>query len=158
MADQKISELTAATAGASADLLHVVQGGTNKKLTVANLFAGIDTNIKLDGYIAFKDTPQAITASGSTSAVDVTSPISQISITSSTTGANALTLADGVQGQIKIITVIANSNDGVLEVQIDPDNFANGSSITMDSIGQTVTLLFTNSNWVLLANVDATIA
>ena len=37
MADQKISELTAASTGASADLLHIVQGGTNKKLTVQNL-------------------------------------------------------------------------------------------------------------------------
>ena len=55
MADQKISELTAATSGASADLLHVVQGGTNKKLTVANLFAGIDTNVKLDGFLALED-------------------------------------------------------------------------------------------------------
>ena len=54
MADQKISELTAATSGASADLLHVVQGGTNKKLTVANLFAGIDTNVKLDGFLALE--------------------------------------------------------------------------------------------------------
>ena len=64
MADQKISELTAATSGASADLLHVVQGGTNKKLTVANLFAGIDTNVKLDGFLALEGTAQAITAAG----------------------------------------------------------------------------------------------
>lgn len=154
MADQKISELGAATSGASADLVHIVQGGTNKKLTVANLFAGIDTNVKLDGYIAFKDTPQAITAAGSSLAVDVTSPITQITSTSATTGANALTLADGVQGQIKIITMISDTGD----VQVDPDNFANGSSITFDAVGDTVTLLFTNSNWVLLANTDATIA
>lgn len=149
MADQKISELGAATSGASADLLHIVQGGTNKKLTVANLFAGIDTNVKLDGYIAFKDTPQAITAAGSTAAVDVVSPITEISSTSATTGANALTLADGVQGQIKIITMIADTGD----VELTPDNLAGGTTLTFADVSDTVTLLFTNSNWVIISNV-----
>jgi hypothetical protein len=154
MADQKISELTAATSGASADLLHVVQGGANKKLTVANLFAGIDTNIKLDGYIAFKATPEAVTAAGATVAINLTSAISQITSTALTTGANALTLADGVQGQIKILTMIADLGD----VQIDPANFANGTSITMEDVGDTIQLLFTNSNWVILSNTGCTIA
>lgn len=154
MADQKISELSAATSGASADLLHIVQGGTNKKLTVSNLVQNIDTNIKLDGYLAFKDTPEAITAAGSTLAINVTDTISQISSTAATTGANALTLADGVQGQIKIITMIADQGD----VQIDPANFANGASITMGDVGDSATLIFTNSNWVLLSQVGCTIA
>jgi len=43
MADQKISELTAATSAASADLIPIVQGGSNKKLTVANLFANLNS-------------------------------------------------------------------------------------------------------------------
>ena len=45
MADQKISELVAATSAAGADLLNIVQGGSNKKLTVANLFANLDTPV-----------------------------------------------------------------------------------------------------------------
>jgi len=154
MADQKISELTAATSGASADLLHVVQGGANKKLTVSNLFAGIDTNIKLDGYLAFKATPEAITAAGATVAINLTSAISQITSSATTTGANALTLADGTQGQIKIITLITDGGD----VQIDPSNFANGTSITMEDANDTITLLFTNSNWIILSNNGCTIA
>jgi hypothetical protein len=43
MADKRISEFVAATAAAAADLLVIVQGGTNKKLTVANLFGAINT-------------------------------------------------------------------------------------------------------------------
>lgn len=154
MADQKISELGAATSAASADLLHVVQGGTNKKLTVANLFGDIDTNVKLDGYIALKGTPQAVTAAGSTVAINVTSAISQITSTSATTGGNALTLADGVQGQIKVITMIVDGGD----VEVTPDNLAGGTTITFNNVGDVVTLLFTNSNWVIISNVGCFVA
>jgi hypothetical protein len=43
MADQKISELPIATSAAGADLFNIVQGGSNKKLTVANFLANIKT-------------------------------------------------------------------------------------------------------------------
>ena len=154
MADQKISELTAAASGASADLLHVVQGGTNKKLTVQNLLENVAGNIKLDGFLAFDGTAEAITAAGSTAAIDVTSPIRNITSTAATTGGNALTLAAGVQGQIKIITMIADSGD----VQIDPVAFTNGASITMDAVGDSITLLYNNSSWQILSNQGCTIA
>ncbi len=154
MADQKISELTAASTGASADLLHIVQGGTNKKLTVQNLLENIAGNVKIDGYLALDGTPEALSAAGSTAAVSVTSSITHITSTAATTGGNALTLADGVQGQIKIITMIADAGD----VQVDPANFANGSSITFQDVGDTVTLLFTNSNWVATSNLSTLIA
>jgi hypothetical protein len=45
MADQKISELTAATSAASADLIPIVQGGTNKKLTVENFLGNLNTPV-----------------------------------------------------------------------------------------------------------------
>lgn len=154
MADQKISELTAATSGASADLLHVVQGGTNKKLTVQNLLENIAGNLKVAGYVAVNGTPEALAAAGSTAAVSVTSSVTHIASSATTTGVNALTLADGVNGQIKIITMTADAGD----VQVDPANFANGTSITFDAVGDTITLLFTNSNWVVLANQNTTIA
>jgi hypothetical protein len=48
MADQKISELPAATSAAGADLLNIVQGGSNKKLTVANFLANIKTPVILN--------------------------------------------------------------------------------------------------------------
>lgn len=43
MADQKISELAAATSAAGPDLLNIVQGGQNKKLTVANFLANLNS-------------------------------------------------------------------------------------------------------------------
>ena len=99
MADQKISELTAASTGASADLLHIVQGGTNKKITVQNLIENIAGNVKIDGFLAFDGTAEAITP-GST-AVSVTTAITNITSTAVTTSSNALTFADAY-GQIKI--------------------------------------------------------
>jgi hypothetical protein len=45
MADQKISELTSASSAASADLLHIVQGGSNKKLTIANFLANLNSPV-----------------------------------------------------------------------------------------------------------------
>ncbi len=48
MADQKISELPAATSAAGADLLNIVQGGSNKKLTVANFLANVRTPVTLN--------------------------------------------------------------------------------------------------------------
>jgi hypothetical protein len=56
MADQKISELTAATATAAADLLTLVQGGTNKKITVANFLANLNSPIIVNSLNADQDT------------------------------------------------------------------------------------------------------
>ena len=50
MADQKISELTAASTGASADLLHIVQVH-EQKLTVQNLMENIAGNVKIDAFL-----------------------------------------------------------------------------------------------------------
>jgi len=63
-------------------------------------------------------------------------------------------MADGANGQIKIITMIADGGDSV----ITPSNFANGTTITFADVNDTVTLIFTNSKWVILANNGATIA
>jgi hypothetical protein len=41
--DRRVSELVAATAAAAADLIMIIQGGINKKLTIANLFNAINT-------------------------------------------------------------------------------------------------------------------
>ena len=56
MADQKISELTAATSATSADLLNIVQGGSNKKLTVANFLANLNSPVVINPVGADQDT------------------------------------------------------------------------------------------------------
>ena len=154
MADQKISELTAASTGASADLLHIGQGGASKKLTVQNLLENIAGNVKIDGFLAFDGTAEATTAAGSAVAIGVTAPLTNITSSGATIGSNSLTLADGVQGQIKIITLIVDGGN----VDVTPANFLNGTKWTMEDAGDSMTVIFNGANWQVLANNGCTVS
>jgi hypothetical protein len=150
MADKKITALSDLGNGiASEDLLHVIDDPSgnpvNKKISVANFFNNIPT------YIALDDTVQVVDTT--TEAVNATASISHID-TVTAGGAHAGALADGTNGQIKIITMIADNGNSV----VTPANMAGGTTITFNDVGDSVTLLFTNSNWVVLANNGCTIA
>jgi hypothetical protein len=72
-----------------------------------------------------------------------------------TTGAQAQTLADGVAGQIKTISMVADGGDGTLT----PVTFANGSTITFNDVGDSVMLIYnTTGGWALVSNTGCTIA
>ena len=94
-------------------------------------------------------TVQALSGAG---AVDITSFITQVT----TTGSNqALTLANGANGQLKIVTMVADGGDGVLT----PTTFANGSTITFNDVGDSVLLVYnTTGGWALVSNTGCAIA
>ena len=71
-----------------------------------------------------------------------------------TTDADAGTLADGEQGQEKIILMDADGGDGTLT----PANFGNGSTITFNDVGDCVHLIFIGSDWWVVSNNGCTIA
>lgn len=54
--DKRVSELVAATAAAAADIFMIIQGGSNKKITVANFFANINTPVSINPLLANIDT------------------------------------------------------------------------------------------------------
>ncbi len=85
-------------------------------------------------------------------AVDLTNLVTELT----TTGADALTLADGTtSGQIKIINMIVDGGDGTLT----PATFANGTTITFDAVGESATLVWNSTvGWVAISTVGATIA
>jgi hypothetical protein len=56
MADQKISDLTAATSAAGADLFTLVQGGSNKKITVTNFLANLNSPVVINSNNSDQDT------------------------------------------------------------------------------------------------------
>lgn len=56
MADQKISDLTAATSAAGADLFTLVQGGSNKKITITNFLANLNSALIVNSNGADQDT------------------------------------------------------------------------------------------------------
>ena len=83
-------------------------------------------------------------------AIDVVSTITEVV---STGASQALTLADGVEGQLKIII---HKTDGGSSV-ITPTNF-NDSTITLTNVGDSAICLFTNSKWYVIAKEGATLA
>lgn len=148
MADKKITALTDLGSGlASEDLLHVIDDPSgnpvNKKISVANFFNNVPTYIALDDTVHLLDQ--------TTEDVDVTTSITHINTTA---GAATGGMANGTNGQIKIITMIVDGGNCV----ITPTALTGGTTITFDDVGDTVTCLFTNSSWVVIANNGATVA
>jgi len=70
-----------------------------------------------------------------------------------TTGADALTLADGANGELKIITMLTDGGNGTLT----PTNLTNGSTITFGDVGDSVLLIFTGSSWAIVSNNGCTV-
>jgi len=144
MADKKITALTnLGDALASVDLFHIIDNpsGTpiNKKVTAEDVFNNIPS------WIGLKDTPQTITGDGSSIvAVTVTE---STSMCNATAGHLPVTLADGADGQIKIL--INNSASADYDVTITPANFNVGTAtkVNIDAPGTSVTLMFKDSKW-----------
>ena len=92
---------------------------------------------------------QTLTGAG---AVDLTNLVTELT----TTGADALTLADGTtSGQIKIINMIVDGGDGTLT----PTTFANGTNITFDAVAESATLVWNSTiGWIATSVQGATIA
>jgi hypothetical protein len=150
MADKKITALTDLGSGiASEDLLHVIDDPSgnpvNKKISVANFFNNVPTFIALDDTVQVVDT--------TTEAVNATSSISHID-TVTAGSAHAGALANGTNGQIKIITMIADGGNSV----VTPANANGFSTITFADVGDTATLIFTGSKWNIISSHSVTIA
>ena len=144
MADKKITALTDLGDNlAAADLFHVVDdpSGTpvNKKITAADVFNNIPS------WLGLSDTSQSVTASGSSTAVTLTQSVTEVSANSA---AETLTVADGSDGQIKIILNISTS--GTQVVTITPSNLRGYTSVLLNAPGESVILMFKNSNWNII--------
>lgn len=114
--------------------------------TVQDSGVTIDDNnvVSLAGVIGSR---QALNGAG---AVDLTT----LTTKWTTTGANAGTLADGSEGQIKFIVMIADGGDGTLT----PTNFGNGSTITFADAGDSVMLQFLDGEWWIISNNGCVVA
>ncbi len=147
MADKKISALTAMTAPAIADFLHVIDDNsgtyTNQKVTLETLFENIP------GYVGFA-TIQAVTAAG---AVDVTSMVTTVA----TSAAIAITLANGsTTGQMKIITMITDGGTATLT----PTTLNGYTTIAFADDGDACILCYTGSTpgWSVVGNQGCALA
>lgn len=91
---------------------------------------------------------EALTSSGAVSTAVINSTLD------TTSGAVALTLADGASGQMKNIVMVSYTGDAVLT----PANFGNGSTITFNSVGDSCQLIFLASTWWIISNNNCTVA
>lgn len=97
-------------------------------------------------------TPQTLSGAG---AVNVTTLTTKL--TSTATG-NALTLANGTDGQIKKL-VYAVEAAGADTMVLTPTTKTGYSTITLDDVGDSVTLIyFTTQGWMINANYGCTVA
>ncbi len=97
---------------------------------------------------ALTGSTQALSGAG---AVNVTTTTTKVT----STGANALTLADGVDGQIKFIVMVVDGGDATLT----PTTKTGFSTIVFNDAGDGVGLVFTTTTgWIVFANNGATIS
>ena len=153
MADKKITALTDLSTGIAAeDLLHVIDdpSGTpvNKKVSVANVLNYIPT------FLAFAQAEQTLTGAG---AANVTSAVTAFVTNTDNSGNNAVTLANGTTGQIKILYTKTEASSGQTTV-VTPANFGNGATITFDAVGDSAILYFNGTNWMLVGNYGVAVA
>ena len=76
-------------------------------------------------------------------------PITASTVKLTTTGANALTLANGTNGQLLTIIMIADGGDGTLT----PTTKTGFTTLTFGDVGDSVTLQYlTTQGWMIVAN------
>ena len=141
MADKKITALTDLGTGvAGADLLHVIDdaAGTpvNKKISIDSLMNNMPS------WLAFDSTPEAVTGSTGSVAVNITSAVS----TMVSTGAYVATLADGAQGQIKILVMITDGGD----ITLTPTTMNDGTTLTFADAGDAAILMWLATGWQVI--------
>ena len=152
MADKKITALTDLSTGiAGEDLLHVIDdpSGTpvNKKVSVANVLNYLPT------FLAFAQAEQTLTGAG---AADVTSAVTATVTNTDNSGNNAITLANGTTGQIKVLYLktLTGSQTSV----VTPANLLGYTTITFNAVGDAALLYFIGTNWVVLGSTSAALA
>lgn len=82
-------------------------------------------------------------------------PITAATVRLTTTGADALTLANGANGQLLTIVMVADGGDGTLT----PTTKTGFTTLTFGDVGDAVTLqYFTTLGWMIVSNYGATVA
>jgi len=102
-------------------------------------------NILIEGIIRARSDTR--TGAGAISIVTTTTDLV-------TTGVDALTLADGIEDQQKMIYFKTDGGNGTLT----PANFHDGTTITFTAVHQFVWLIFKNAAWTFIVNKGTTIA
>ena len=141
------------TSGAYDLVIDTNQGTNSGNITITDAANGAITltpngtgAVDLAGKVLMSET----TTSSGAGAVSVNGAIHEIT----TTGADALTLADGTEGQVLHVVMTVDGGNGTLT----PTSLAGGTTITFDAVGDAVTLLFTAAKWYVVGISGAAVA
>jgi len=123
---------------------------TNDRGLVQSTGNGVEiaSNLTLTG--ALLTSVNTLTGAGTPSAVSLTTTTTILV----TTGANAITLASGAVGQIKVITMRTRVGDATLT----PTALEGGLTLTFNTVGDTVALVYNGAKWAIISNNGATLA
>ena len=117
-----------------------------QSITVNSTTGAVTVNSTFDTGVVLGT--QSLSGAG---AVDITNAYTNLT----TTGASqALTLADGTLGEIKVIAHAVDGGSAVLT----PTTKIGFSTITFTAVGDTATLVYTSAGWAIIGSRGVTIA
>ena len=135
-----------------APVLGTPTSGNLSSCTGLPLATGVTGSLSVvNGGTGASSTVQALNGPG---AVNITSLATAFT---STAAGNALTLADGAQGQLKTIIYVAEAAGGDTGV-LTPANLGSATTITFNAVGDSVTLQFAGTDWWVVGLRGAIVA